>query len=394
MDGLRRVDGSGVALWSDLPAETLRPTADTLTDLRPAWDRLFDAVPADDGRVRGFVMSDVEPFAARGLLDGIRIPSAGHGRQIGREFFVRYTTAHAGWRHITRHEAFHAHTIGLHGVDGADWFLEGTAELFALYRYAPAGDVSVGVVPEADGTCPGWNRLDRLRRDVASGLVPTVAEIVRWTTADFERSDDRLYVWSWAFCLFLDGDPQTRGRFRGLFASRSAEDFDERFMSAVGPDLAAFDRTWPAFAATIDYGLDPAAVSIGLVAGEPVGDDQRVVDLQTDRGWQGTGVRVTAGETLRIDAPGRFTLADLPKPWVSTADGVSIRYHLGKPLGRLVAAVDDGSPTGFLDVIDVGSAADVNFVRGGDLYLRVNDVWNELSDNRATLEVTIRKPEP
>lgn len=381
------VSADGVELWTDLEGDAVRAEVETLAELRRAWERLPAGSRPENRHLTGFLVNDPERFAA-GTFPPEGPPAAGRGWQRGQRFFVRHTSDDR-WRHLLRHEAFHADSIGGFGLEAEPWFLEGTAELFALHRFEADGSLMVGTVPDNPEEFAGWTRMKSLRRDLAAGHLPTLAEIRSWPIEAFE-ADARLYGWAWAAALFLDGDPRTRERFRGLFASRSADDFAGRFDTAFGDELDALARTWPAFAATLDYGLDPAAVAIELMPGEPLGGEPIVREIFADRGWQGTGVRVAAGEPVRIETKGRFTLADVPKPWVSTANGVSIRYFDGRPLGRLVAAIDDGTPGGFLDVIDVGGSAEIVPSRGGDLYLRLGDDWTELGDNRGAVTIILQ----
>jgi hypothetical protein len=85
----------------------------------------------------------------------------------------------------------------------------------------------------------------------------------------------------------------------------------------------------------------------------------------------------------------------LPKPWVSEANGVSIRYSRGRPLGQLQASVlgksNGDAPPGssMLREVALGNEAVFEAVNSGTLYLRINDDWGELADNRGSLSVTV-----
>ena len=116
------------------------------------------------------------------------------------------------------------------------------------------------------------------------------------------------------------------------------------------------------------------------------------------RGWQPSGVLLEAGQTYEITATGRFTLAELPKPWESEPGGISFRYFDGRPLGTLLGCLrTEEGPVGEIDdpmlnVIVLGSQRSFIAPVTGTLYLRLNDAWNSLGDNRGHATVIIRKP--
>ena len=117
--------------------------------------------------------------------------------------------------------------------------------------------------------------------------------------------------------------------------------------------------------------------------------------IQSNLGWQSTELLVEAGKQYRVQAAGRFTLADDPKPWVSEANGISIRYTRGRPLGQLQATVlakaSEGPSPGssMLREVALGNEASFKPVESGTLYLRINDAWGELADNRGSLTVRV-----
>ena len=116
--------------------------------------------------------------------------------------------------------------------------------------------------------------------------------------------------------------------------------------------------------------------------------------MAAERGWQATGVRVEKGRGLRVVADGRFTLARKPKPWISTAAGISFRYHAGLPLGRLVGVVQPDRVTSDTPprVVSLGTDGRLLPKTSGTLFLRLNDFLSELADNTGMVTVEIRNP--
>ena len=71
---------------------------------------------------------------------------------------------------------------------------------------------------------------------------------------------------------------------------------------------------------------------------------------------------------------------------------MTLRYHNKRPLGELIAAVDNPTEDGLTDLVNmvsVGSSNEVHTEGAGVLYFRVNDHPAELHDNRGTLRVVI-----
>ena len=119
------------------------------------------------------------------------------------------------------------------------------------------------------------------------------------------------------------------------------------------------------------------------------------IKLASDRGWQSTGFRLQAGKKYSIKASGKYLLAKDPKPWTCEANGVTIHYCRGNPLGILMAGVSDveGDDTAISPLIRphaIGSEDELQPEATGTLFLKINEAAGALADNSGTLEVTIR----
>ena len=71
---------------------------------------------------------------------------------------------------------------------------------------------------------------------------------------------------------------------------------------------------------------------------------------------------------------------------------MTLRYHNKRPLGELIAAVDnpmENGLTGLVNMASVGSSNEIHTEGAGVLYLRINDHPAELHDNRGTLSIVI-----
>jgi hypothetical protein len=148
------------------------------------------------------------------------------------------------------------------------------------------------------------------------------------------------------------------------------------------------------FVANLDYGYDFERMSVEYSAAAPLAAAGTRVAVAADRGWQASGVKLSAGATYRLHASGRYQVAQEPRAWECEPGGVTIRYYRGRPLGILLAAVrsEDSvapGPSGLLKPIVVGLETTIKAPRDGALYLRVNDSAGSLSDNAGSLAVEI-----
>ena len=103
---------------------------------------------------------------------------------------------------------------------------------------------------------------------------------------------------------------------------------------------------------------------------------------------------VEAGTRFRIDASGEVVLAQEPKPWIANADGITLRYHRGRPLGRLLATIlpaqsDRSGTSGALPVKSVGERIEWVAEETGWLMLRGGHDRSELADNEGEFVVVV-----
>ena len=211
--GLATVDGGGFTLVTDVP-DSGADLPDLLARARPAWDEYFGEV-GGDVPMTAFLMAEPDRFRAAGLLPG-DLPPFLTGRQRGRRFWMYETDGDYFRRALALHEATHVRmTAGRPaGAKGPLWYLEGVAELFGAHRLADDGALTVRIIPGPEAAAGGWDRIERVRADVAAGYLPGLEGIRAFDDADF--LEGRGYAWAWALCAFLDGHPNYRDRFRDV----------------------------------------------------------------------------------------------------------------------------------------------------------------------------------
>lgn len=382
-------------LVSNLPKDIRAPLETLADDLLPALEEYFGPLPKSGSKtpfhMTGYVMTDRQLFAKTGI-EPAQAREDFHGTQIGPEFWMIDQTQSYYRAHLLLHEMTHVFMrhFPLRGDLLPGWYIEGMAEYFGTHARDRSGKFSFGVLPRDRQQFAGWERIAVIQRDVARRGVRSLNEVTRLQLGDIR--DPESYAWSWALCQFLDAHPKYQKRSRELARSLTREivsDFHERMFAGLDPEIEA---EWMQFAANIEFGFDFERASIDFKTGSPL-REPRAVTIASDRSWQSTQIEVEADKTYRLEATGQFTLADQPKPWVSEANGVTIRYWQGRPLGQLIGCVripgNEQAARSMLELIPLGNSIEFKPEFSGTLYLRLNDSLAELSDNRGSVRVTI-----
>ena len=113
--------------------------------------------------------------------------------------------------------------------------------------------------------------------------------------------------------------------------------------------------------------------------------------LAADHGWQVAPVTGQKGQRILVEASGQYRLQN-NEQWISEADGVTIDYYRGVPLGSVIACVVpqialDAPYLPKLDVVNIGARGEAVAPCDGWLLLKVNDRPNSLADNDGSLEL-------
>ncbi len=437
--GLSRFSTKHLELITDLSEEKGKPLLLLVDALHPFLEYYFGKLPpARDGsdyRVTGFVMQERSRFVQARLAKSDLLNSF-HGRQIGAEFWMNNQTLDYYRRHLLLHEAVHCYMRHFPGEATFPlWYLEGMAEMIATHRRTiddlepPPGtgvtsDIpqpyTFNVMPVDRMRFRGLERIIILQRDVKKNGVRSLEQIRSFSGNDFKDSVES-YAWCWALCRFLDSHPTTKEKFRGLAKSLMTTPPDEALRTFFGELDSTIETEWTLFASGIDHGYDFDSHAIVFQSGRPLDSDLHLAEVDSSRSWQATLLKVEAGRTYSVSAAGQFDLESLlpretpgapPKglpgfgteapdavpegaenqsQWISEANGVSIRYHKGQPLGRLLGAIHiEGKPHSMLKAIPLGNLAIFTASQTGTLYLRVNDRPESLANNRGKLSVSIR----
>jgi hypothetical protein len=394
--GVRQLEGARLTLYTDLPPHpAIEELPAVFEQAFPAYCEYFqvDAEAYRQWRCTAVLIGDRQRIVQAGLLPG-ELPPFRFGFARGRELWIYNPPSDYYRRHLLLHEGVHAFMNTILGNCGPTWYMEGVAELLATHSWA-GQHLQLRYIPRQPEELPLWGRIRMIREDLARGKFLSLAEVLELRPLDAESVE--LYGWCWAAARFFDVHPRYQPAFRQLIHWVLRPDFNKLFRKSLEAWWPWVETEWQVFIYSLEFGHDVAREAIDLSPGQPMPGPEFMVTIAADKGWQNTGLFLEAGKTYQLQAAGRFQLATEPVIWWSEPGGVSIRYYRGRPLGMLLAAIWSGpgagaaGPQSFLDPMPIGLSAVIRPVRGGTLFLRVNDSPGELSDNAGTLRVTIRQ---
>jgi hypothetical protein len=147
----------------------------------------------------------------------------------------------------------------------------------------------------------------------------------------------------------------------------------------------------------LEYGFAPERGFLEFQRdAKPLNTSESKLQLSVDRTWQSAGLLVEAGDKLLIEARGDFNIGDAPKPWRSTANGVTLEYYRGQPLGKLLLTIaqpiaTEPEFTQTIETIAVGEQLELTVKKAGELHFRVNESNAGLADNSGETTITVRK---
>lgn len=395
--GIRRLSGKHLTMYTDLPPAEAVDELPRVFDLAvPQWCQYFgvDAARVADWHMVGCVMQDKRRFEAVGLVTS-STPKFRNGFQQGKMLWLNDQPTDYYRRHLLLHEGTHGFMNLILGGSGPPWYSEGMAELLGTHQWAD-GDLTLGYMPRDKSETPDWGRIKIVKDAIAEGRGMMPENILQYgPTAHLENDP---YGWCWAAAAFYDAHPKSQKVFRQMHRLVDQPNFTARFRTELRDVWSELTEDWQLFAMNIDYGYDIARAAIERKPAEPISADGHRIRIAADRGWQSTGVKLTAGTSYEITAAGQFQVGHTSKPWLCEPNGVTIEYYQGRPLGMLVAAVrDDDAP--LRGLTPLARAEPIGLHRlwspagSGTLYLKINESPAGLADNQGHITVEIR-PQP
>ena len=396
--GIRLFESERLKLYTDIDADVARTLPGLIDQAYVDWEEYLGPLPPDragtDFQMTGYLMRDRALFRDLGLVPEEFVIE--HGRHLRNEFWMQDQAYAYYQRHLLIHEATHCFMTYMPDVRAPVWYLEGMAEYFAAHHLDSEKQAMFRVMPTSRGEFKGFDRITTIRDDFAANQFKTMTSIFAFKPVEFSTVPH--YAWSWALCMFLDRTPRYHERFQKLSRSTVGGQLPQMFEELFKGDERDLATEWTLFAANLLYGYDLARAAIDFQSGVALVDEQSV-PVNADRGWQSSGVRLEKDKVYKIAASGRFALGNHPKPWVSEPRGITFRYFDGRPIGMLLGCLrtEEGPAGGegepMLQNFAIGRGLEFKAPVTGTLYLRLNDAWNSLQDNRGRVDATIRHAE-
>ena len=397
--GLRVIESDRLVLATDRPARD----GDGVDELPEIFDQAVDAwcdhygiaaASSPDWRAFGCLVVDRERFRAAGLLPP-SVPDFANGFCAANVFWLHDQSNPAYRRHLLLHEGVHAFTLTVRGLATPAWYNEGIAELLATHRVEAGGDRPVLVatpIPARAADVEQLGRIEELRDLRKQGRMPSLATVLAAPFGDHRSLSD--YASSWAAVALFTQHPAYAASFTTVERGPLGPDFNERLAAMPGFDPTRASRDFDVLTDEIDYGYDFARSAIDWAAARPLVATQRL-EVAAGRGWQHAGVALTSGRRYELHATGRCTLGKIGNTTIETeADGISLDWYRGRPLGRLLAAqwvespADGGRPR--FVVLGEGASATIQAATDGPLYLKLNEPPGDMADDAGAIAVEIQ----
>lgn len=407
-NGILRYESQRMILFTDIDPEIANQLVTLVDQIFPTWEAQLGVLPEardkSEFQITGYLMHDPDKFRKAGLHPK-SLTTVLHGQNDGYEFWMHDQEWDYYRTHLLLHEATHCVTQCRDGEDEQRplWFLEGMAEYFGTHQLIEQKSTSqqqlqFGVIPKSAEAAHGFGRIEMIRAECEAGRALSAAEVLQLGSKEFSVSRTTPYAWSWALSHFLTTHPATAEDYRNVCHQWDTTNFKLEFQKFWNQHEPVITPDWELFRESICYGFDvPRGATLrGEVAPLEQGA-RRDLKVSADRGWQSTGLTVRAGQSIQLNASGRVVLGTTTKPWESEPQGISVRYSEGRPIGRLLAAVQRSTPAESGPIphwvyLDLANGAEVKSPESGVLFLRINDRWNELSDNSGEYRVNITAP--
>ncbi len=430
--GIRRVSGKHLVLYTDLREQ---PEIDefvaTFDQATEQWCQVFSVDPkrAEKWQMRCFLIEDRPRFRAAQLMPN-DLPDFLAGYQRRHEMWIYRQPGSYYTRHLLLHEGTHAFMEWFLDGYGSPWYSEGIAEKLGLHWWQNE-QLKLGYRLRDRSEAPYWGRIKIIRREFAEGTMLSLDDVFNIPNRAFREV--RNYAWGWAACEFLSNHQLSQKVFADLFqhAKKPQNLFNASLIRSLDKHWEVLNRDWYLFISELEYGYDVSKGRIvsatKLRRGDTIENAANIkgdtFGIRSEHSWQKTSLEVKAGQRIRVTCNSRFQIGTsqiMPnddgmnaeeskngqpindQPWPCEANGITLEYYRGRPLGTLMAGVlvpraeaanVKESVAGLLDPMVVGQNAIIEIRRSGILCFRVNESPAKLADNQGSLEVAVEKLE-
>jgi len=393
--GIRKLQSEHLTLYTDVASSPAVDELPQIFDLAvPQWLAYFGIKPERGAKwhMVGVLAKEKERFFDTGLWPQ-DLPPFLHGYMRDNQLWLYEQPSDFYRRHLLLHEGTHGFMWAYLGGLGPPWYTEGMAELLGTHEWKD-GKLALGAIPRSKELSPMWGRVKVIKEGFAANKALPLGGVFRIQSRAFLQTEP--YAWCWGTAVFFDHDPKYQKAFRDAHKSVAdvTQTFSERLLNQLPEPPEQVAEQWQCFVANVEYGYDVAQESIVRKPAETFPGSVANVDIAADRGWQSSGWLLEAGKTYEIQAHGQFQIGRSSKPWMSEANGITLRYYKERPIGMLLAAVSDegrsGGVTGLIQPAAIGIKGELTPEKDGVLYLRINDSSAELADNAGQVTVMVQ----
>lgn len=326
------------------------------------------------GIIECYVVKDLAKWPAGQIPEeGLGHIKAGAGVTLtstltsGPGFLARSVVYAVADRGTPQHEAVHAYCGQTFGTTGPVWYSEGMAEMGQYWR---KDDKSVHVHDVV---------IDYLRSSPPKSL----NEIVNGN--EFTGDSWQNYAWRWALCHLLANNTNYAAKFRPLGLALLKKE-PTSFEEVYGDMAEEIVFEYCLFLKHLEQGFraDLCSWDWKRKFRLPKGSTVITAKIKADHGWQPSGVLVTDSTPYKYSAAGT---------WQTSKEGAAVSADGEEGGGRLLGAImtdDDGKNFKLGEPFELGSDGAFTASAEGKLYLRCQDKWGELADNKGTLTVKIK----
>lgn len=323
------------------------------------------------GGIECYVVKDLDKWPPGGIpsADGLAKIEEGAGITLsqklsqGKNFLAKAVVYAVADRGTPQHEAVHAYCAQTFGTTGPLWYSEGMAEMGNYWR---DDDRSVNIHPGV---------LEYLQNTPPKSLNGIV------NANEFTGDSWQNYAWRWALCHMLAHNTNYAPRFLPLGLG-FLEEREVSFEQVYGPMAAEISFEYLFFLEHIDQGyrVDLCSFDWNKKFTPLRGGSAVSPKVAAARGWQPSGVLVTAGEEYEYSASGK---------WKTAKGGSAVNGDGGSDgAGRLEGVVlKDFKLT---EPFALGAYGSFAAPGDGKLYLRCQDAWNQVADNDGKLTVKLK----
>lgn len=404
--GIRHISGPRLELYTDIaPSPALDELPHVFELAHAAWCAYFELDAQQDSawRMNGFIMADRQKFLDSGLLPA-EIPAFDNGYTRDFEFWMDEKSTDYYRRHLALHEGTHGFMLTHISGTYPEWFFEGIAELLGTHTYRD-GKLTLGVYPGNVDDFAKLGRIELLRQGFRAGRMFSWGQLMTQGLHRREIPEDadptEYYAWTWGWCAMMDGIESYVPRFRKLHELRNEPDFTTAMARQFVDQWPLINDNWQLFVSEVEYGYDFARNVIVFMPGSELPPEGKQLEVDSARGWQSTGITLTAGKRYEIKATGRYVMhrdntRQPPTIWQSEPQGIAVEYYNGRPIGTLegVIVAEDRDPSAlspFLNTVTVGTGGTETANSTGTLYLRINDHPANRGDNSGTAKVSVKE---